>query len=129
MSQKVEAKKATTKSAETTAPSALEAVIDGADLINIQSEPSMTKTTPENPTAGSASGAISLDRTVGEAEAERPIAQWTGWVNRWGKWHKARILGWCEYGTRYLVEYLETSGLIGEMFVCPKNFVQQAEGT
>jgi hypothetical protein len=32
------------KSAETTAPSALEAVIDGAGLINIQSEPSMTKT-------------------------------------------------------------------------------------
>jgi hypothetical protein len=33
MSQKVEAKKAITKSAKTTAPSALEAVIDGADLI------------------------------------------------------------------------------------------------
>jgi hypothetical protein len=45
MSQKVEAKKATTKSAKTTVPSALEAVIDSADLINIQSESSMTKTT------------------------------------------------------------------------------------
>jgi len=122
MSQKVAAKKATTKSAETTAPSGLNAVIDGADFINIQSEPSMTKTTPENPTAGSASGAISHGAIKGEAEAERPIANWTGWVQRWGKWFKARIVGWCEYGTRYLVQYLEASGNIGEMFVFPEMF-------
>ena len=120
MSQKVEAKKGTTKSAETTVPSGLEAVIDGADLINIQSEPSMTKTTSENPTAGSASGAISHGAI--EAEAERPLAKWTGWVQRWGRWFKARIVGWCEYGTRYLVQYLEASGNLGEMFVFPTMF-------
>src|SRR4028118_376007 len=85
MSQKVEAKKATVKSAETTAPSALEVVIDNADLINIQSEPSMTETAPENPTAGSASGAISHAATEGKAEAKPPIANLTGWVSRWGK--------------------------------------------
>jgi len=56
-----------------------------------------------------------------------PSAIWTGWVPRWGKWHKARILGWCEYGTRYVVEYLETSGDIGEMFVFPTMF-RHAEG-
>ena len=113
MSQKVEAKKATTKSAETTAKSALEAVIDGADLINIQSEPSMTKTTPEN---------ITAENVPEVPPATAPIANWTGWVQRWGKWYKARILGWCEYGTRYVVEYLDTSGNIGEMFVFPKMF-------
>jgi len=51
-----------------------------------------------------------------------------GWVNRYGKLHQARILGWCEYGTRYLVEYLQISGDLGQMLVFPKNFVQQAEG-
>ena len=58
-----------------------------------------------------------------EAEAEHPIANWTGWVNRWGKLHKARIVGWCEYGTRYLVDYLGISGSIDQMFVDPKDFV------
>ncbi|MEG4246564.1 DUF3854 domain-containing protein [Microcoleus sp. MON2_D6] len=51
-----------------------------------------------------------------------------GWINRHGKLHQARILGWCEYGTRYLVEYLQNSGDLGLMLVFPKNFVQQAEG-
>lgn len=56
-------------------------------------------------------------------EPEAPIANRTGWVNRWGKLHKARILRWCENGTRYLVDYLEISGSIGQTFVDPKNFV------
>ena len=55
-------------------------------------------------------------------EPEAPIANWTGWVQRWGKWCEARVKGWCENGTRYVVEYLEASGNIGEMFVFPEKF-------
>ena len=55
-------------------------------------------------------------------EPKVPIAKWTGWVSRWGKWVEARILGWCEYGTRYLVEYLGANGNIGEMLVSPERF-------
>jgi len=117
MSQKVEAKKATAKSVETPAPSKLEAVIDGADLINIQSEPSMTKTTPENPTAGNASGAIS--HAAAEAEAEPPIANRTGWVSRWGKWVAAKVIGWCEYGTRYRILYQTKFGEWSEALAFP----------
>jgi hypothetical protein len=118
MSQKIEAKKPTAKSAETTVPSALEVVIDGGDLINIQSEPSMTETAPENPTAGSASGAISHGATERKGEAERPIANRTGWVSRWGKWVAAKVIGWCEEGTRYRVLY-ETAGEWIEMLAFP----------
>ena len=105
MSQKIDAKKVTIKSAETTAPSALEAVINGADLINIQSESSMTKTTPEDSTAENASGAISHGAIEPEAGVERPIPNRTGWVSRWGKWVAAKVIGWCEEGTRYRILY------------------------
>jgi len=119
MSQKVEAKKATTKSAETSIPSALEAVIDGADLINIQSEPSMTKTTPENQTAGNGSGAISHSGIEAEAEAESPIANRTGWVSRWGKWVAAKVIGWCSEGTRYRILYQTKCGEWSEALAFP----------
>jgi hypothetical protein len=119
MSQKVEVKKATTKSAETTVVSTLEAVIDGADLINIQLEPSMTETTPENPTAGSASGAISHGAPEPEAEAEPPIANRTGWVSRLGQWVAAKVIGWCEEGTRYRILYETKSGEWSEMLAFP----------
>ena len=119
MSKKIEAKKASTKSAETTAPSVLEVVIDGADLINIQSEPSMTETTPENPTAGSASGAISHAATEGKAEAEPPIANRTGWVSRLGQWVAVKVIGWCEEGTRYRILYETKSGEWSEMLAFP----------
>jgi hypothetical protein len=116
MSQKIEAKKATVKSGETTAPSALEVVIDGSDLINIQLEPSMTETTPENPTAASAPGAIS--HGAPEPEPEPPIANRVGLVCRWGKWVAAKVIGWCEEGTRYRVLY-ETAGEWIEMLAFP----------
>jgi hypothetical protein len=119
MSQKIEAKKATVKSAETTAPSALEVVIDDADLINIQLEPSMTETAPENPTAGSASGAISHAAIEGKAEAELPIANRTGWVSRLGQWVVAKVIGWCEEGTRYRILYETKSGEWSEMLAFP----------
>jgi len=63
-----------------------------------------------------------VEASPGLPLAEPPSAKWTGWVPRWGKWFKARIVGWCEYGTQYVVEYLETSGEIGKMFVFPEMF-------
>lgn len=128
MSQKIEAKKAAVKSAESFTPSALDAVTDSSDFININLESSVTAITPENTAAGSVAGAISQVAIEAEAEAEHLIARWTGWVNCWGKWVEARVAGWCEYGTRYVVQYLQASGDIGEMLVFPENFVQQAEG-
>jgi hypothetical protein len=119
MSQKVEAKKATTKLAETTVPSALEAVIDGADLINIQLEPSMTETIPENQTAGSASGAISHAATEPEAEAKPPIPNRIGWVSRWGNWVAAKVIGWCSEGTRYRILYQTKCGEWSEALAFP----------
>jgi hypothetical protein len=58
-----------------------------------------------------------------ETKPLMPIAPWTGWVNRWGELHKARFKSWCENGTRWVVEYLENSGQLGETQVDPKNFV------
>jgi Domain of unknown function (DUF3854)/Origin of replication binding protein len=117
MSQKIEAKKATAKLTETTAPSVLEVVIDDADLINIQLEPSMTETAPENPTAASAPGAIS--HGAPEPEAEPPIANRAGWVSRWGKWVAAKVIGWCEEGTRYRILYETKCGEWSEMLAFP----------
>ncbi|MEG3972055.1 DUF3854 domain-containing protein [Microcoleus sp. T2B6] len=83
MSQKVEAKKAATKTAETSAPYSLNAVIDGCEFINTQIEPSMTKTTPENTTAGEASAETGPPTSKGRL----------GWVLRWGReWVRARFL-------------------------------------
>ncbi|MEG5175920.1 hypothetical protein [Microcoleus sp. B3-D7] len=62
-----------------------------------------------------------------ETKPLMPITLWTGWVNRWGELHKARFKSWCENGTRWVVEYLENSGQLGETQVDPKNFVW-AEG-
>jgi hypothetical protein len=119
MSQKIEAKKATAKLTQTTAPSVLEVVIDGADLINIQLEPSMTETTPENLTAGSASGAVSHAATEPEAESEPPIANRTGWVSRLGQWVAVKVIGWCENGTRYRILYETKCGEWIEMLAFP----------
>jgi hypothetical protein len=41
-----------------------------------------------------------------------------GWVNRFGNWFKARVIGWCEEGTRYRVLY-ETAGSWSEMLAFP----------
>ena len=72
---------------------------------------------------GSVASAVSRCAIDVEPEAESPIANWTGWVNRWGTLHKARFKSWCENGTRWVVEYLENSGQLGETQVDPKNFV------
>ncbi|MEG4446681.1 DUF3854 domain-containing protein [Microcoleus sp. AT9_B4] len=87
-----------------------------------ESPPEPSEPQPE-PTGriGWVAGAVS--KIVIDAEAESPSAPWTGWVNRWGKLHKARFKSWCENGTRWVVEYLENSGQLGETQVDPKNFV------
>ena len=64
--------------------------------------------------------------TLPKPTEPQPIGR-MGWVQRWGQWHEARILSWCEEGTRYIVEYLERSGNIDRMFVFPNKF-WQAEG-
>ena len=38
-------------------------------------------------------------------EPEAPIANLTGWVSRWGQWVVAKVIGWCENGTRYRLLY------------------------
>jgi hypothetical protein len=83
MSQKVEAKKAATKMAETPAPYGLDAVIDGADFINTQIEPSMTQIAPKNTTAGGVSAETGPPTSKGRM----------GWVSRWGKWVRASFVG------------------------------------
>ncbi|MEG4508524.1 DUF3854 domain-containing protein, partial [Microcoleus sp. F6_B6] len=50
---------------------------------------------------------------------EAPIANLTGWVSRWGQWVAATVVGWCNEGTRYRVQFDQASGGIGEMLVFP----------
>ena len=57
-------------------------------------------------------------RTLPEITTEVPIPNRTGWVQRWGKWVAAKVIGWCEEGTRYRVLY-ETAGSWIEMLAFP----------
>ena len=57
-------------------------------------------------------------RTLPEITTEVPIPNRTGWVQRWGKWVAAKVIGWCEEGTRYRVLY-ETAGEWIEMLAFP----------
>jgi hypothetical protein len=57
-------------------------------------------------------------RTLPEITTEVPIPNRTGWVQRWGKWVAAKVIGWCEEGTRYRVLY-ETAGEWIEMLANP----------
>jgi len=93
MAQKIEAKKASVKSAETVAPSSLDAVTDSSDFININLESSVTEITPENTTAEGAADTLSKVAIDGEAEAEPEPTGKMGWVSRWGKWVRAAFLG------------------------------------
>ncbi|PSB25807.1 hypothetical protein C7B69_12290 [filamentous cyanobacterium Phorm 46] len=66
--------------------------------------------------------AIASPELPTELSPSTPIANLTGWVSRWGKWCEAKVIGWCEYGTRYVVEFLQASGDIGKMLVFPEKF-------
>jgi hypothetical protein len=122
MSQKVEAKKAVAKSTETLAICGLDVGTDDADFINNKTAPSVPAPTPEptsEPILEQAPEPIP-EQNQPSTPTTPQTTQWQGWVSRW---HLARVLGWCEYGTRWVVEYLEANGNLGEMQVDPKNFV------
>jgi hypothetical protein len=51
--------------------------------------------------------------------AEAPIANRTGWVSRWGKWVAAKVIGWCESGTRYRILYETKCGEWSEALAFP----------
>jgi hypothetical protein len=109
MSQKIEAKKAATKSAETTAPSTLDAALDSADINNIQIAPSRAETIPQNPTAESAADTLSFVAIDGEAEAEPEPMGRMGWVSRWGKWVRASFVAATD-GCQYRILIQEVGG-------------------
>jgi hypothetical protein len=48
-----------------------------------------------------------------------PIEKAWGWVNRFGQWFKARVIGWCEEGTRYRLLYESKPGELSEMLAFP----------
>src|SRR6476661_205456 len=50
---------------------------------------------------------------------EPPIASLTGWVSRWGQWVAAKVLGWCEEGTRYRILYQTKCGEWDEALAFP----------
>ena len=52
-------------------------------------------------------------------EPEAPIANLTGWVSRWGEWVAAKVIGWCENGTRYRILYKTKCGEWGEALAFP----------
>jgi hypothetical protein len=61
---------------------------------------------------------IEVESSIQPPIAEPSIANRTGWVQRWGKWVAAKVIGWCEEGTRYRVLY-ETAGEWIEMLAFP----------
>jgi hypothetical protein len=88
------------KLAELLEQKGLEVVTDEAINKQIQ-QSSVTEPTAEDATEGTA---------VEEA--------W-GWVSRWGKWVAAKVIGWCENGTRYRILYQTKSGEWSEALAFP----------
>jgi hypothetical protein len=58
-------------------------------------------------------------RTLPDITTEAPIANRTGWVSRWGKWVAAKVIGWCEEGTRYRILYQTKGGEWSEALAFP----------
>ena len=96
LSQKVE----DLKLAELLEQQGFEVVTDEAINKQIQ-QSSVTEPIPKDPTEGTA---------VEEA--------W-GWVSRWGKWVAAKVIGWCENGTRYRILYQTKCGEWSEALAFP----------
>jgi hypothetical protein len=53
---------------------------------------------------------IEVESSLQPPIAEAPIPNRTGWVSRWGKWVAAKVIGWCEEGTRYRILYQTKCG-------------------
>jgi hypothetical protein len=54
-----------------------------------------------------------------ESPTQPPIANLTGWVSHLGQWVAAKVIGWCEKGTRYRILYEIKCGEWSEMLVFP----------
>lgn len=51
------------------------------------------------------------------ANSNSTIANLTGWVKRWGKYYQAKVTGWCEAGTQYIVQSINDE--FSEMLIWP----------
>ena len=86
-----------------------------AELLAVQALEAVTPTPVFDTTLGVG---VTLPNIEVESPIQPPIANRTGWVQRWGKWVVAKVIGWCEEGTRYRVLY-ETAGEWIEMLAFP----------
>ncbi|HEY9796914.1 MAG TPA: hypothetical protein V6D30_14830, partial [Leptolyngbyaceae cyanobacterium] len=50
---------------------------------------------------------------------QSPIANRTGWVSHLGQWVAAKVIGWCEEGTRYRILYQTKCGEWSEALAFP----------
>ncbi|MEG3842972.1 plasmid replication protein, CyRepA1 family [Microcoleus sp. herbarium14] len=55
-----------------------------------------------------------------QSDPTPPIASQTGWVSRWGQWVVAKVVGWCEEGTRYRILYQTKCGEWDEALAFPE---------
>ena len=67
---------------------------------------------------------VGVDATIPDTKVETPvlptpIANLTGWVSRWGQWVAAKLIGWCEEGTRYRILYQTNCGEWDEALAFP----------
>jgi hypothetical protein len=62
---------------------------------------------------------IEVEPPIQPPIAQAPIPNRTGWVSRWGKWVAAKVIGWCEEGTRYRILYQTKCGEWSEALAFP----------
>jgi hypothetical protein len=62
---------------------------------------------------------VTLPNIEVEPPIQPPLANRTGWVSRWGKWVAAKVIGWCEEGTRYRILYQTKCGEWSEALAFP----------
>jgi hypothetical protein len=62
---------------------------------------------------------IEVESSLQPPIAEAPIPNRTGWVSRWGEWVAAKVIGWCEQGTRYRILYQTKCGEWSEALAFP----------